>query len=150
MQDLSFPNYPFTLKHDKGKTFILDPVRKKYVMLTPEEWVRQHVIIHLNRALNYPFSHMCIEKSLCINNLSKRADILIYNSKMLPALLIECKAPDIPLTNAVFEQVARYNLAFKVPWLLITNGITHYAALIDHNNQSISHIDYIPEYKQLS
>ena len=150
MQKLSFPDYLFTLKHDKGKTFILDPVRKKYVKLTPEEWVRQHVITHLSEALKYPLSHMCIEKSLQINELSKRADILVYNKDFQPALIVECKAPGITLTNIVFEQVSRYNLAFRVPWLLITNGISHFAAHIDHMCQKISHVDYIPEYNQLS
>lgn len=149
MQQLGFPDYTFTLKQDKGKTFILDPVRKKYVKLTPEEWVRQHIIKYLSESLNYPYSHMCIEKSLNVNKLSKRADILIYNEELAPALLVECKAPDITLTNRVFEQVSAYNIAFKVPWLLITNGITHYASHINYSTGKISHIDYIPEYNQL-
>jgi hypothetical protein len=149
MQTLSFPLFHFTYRHDKGKTFILDPVRKKYVRLTPEEWVRQHVIRYLCEVLGYPMSHMAIEKGLTINTLSKRIDLLMYDRAFNPSLIVECKAPEVMMTNAVYEQASRYNLGFSVPWLFITNGISHHAAYINHQQKSITPLISLPRYDDL-
>jgi type I site-specific restriction endonuclease len=146
---LSFPEYAFNIHRKDDKLFIFDPVRRKHVRLTPEEWVRQHWIRHLRSEYHMPFSHMSIEKSLKINNLAKRADILVYNRSLQPALLVECKAPEVELTNAVFEQASRYNLAFRVPWLLISNGNIHFVAFIDQDQKKTELINTIPEYDML-
>lgn len=142
--------FHFTYRHDKGKTFILDPVRKKYVRLIPEEWVRQHVIRYLAEVLGYPLSHMSIEKGLNINNLPKRIDLLMYDRAFNPSLIVECKAPEVMLTNAVYEQAARYNLGVRVPWLFITNGISHHAAYIEHQAKQIIPLISLPRYEELT
>jgi type I site-specific restriction endonuclease len=149
MPPLNFPPFAFTLKEDKGKKLILDPARKKWVALTPEEWVRQHLIRYLSEILGYPVSHMAVEKSLTVNQLTKRADILIYNKQTVPAMLIECKAPEVKLTNDTFAQVSAYNIRYKVPWLLISNGFTHHAAYVNFVKKEIQYLTAIPAYNSL-
>jgi len=146
---LSFPEYSFNLQRKGEKLFIFDPVRKKQVRLTPEEWVRQHWIMHLKAEYHMPITHMAVEHSLRLNNMSKRADIIVYNRFLQPALLVECKAPEVALTNTVFEQASRYNLVFKVPWLLISNGHAHYAAFIDQEKRTTELVNALPKYEDL-
>lgn len=148
-KQLNFPEFSFDIRHDKGKTFIFDPVRKKQVRLTPEEWVRQNIVRYFAEALGYPYSHMVLEKGLKLNTCSKRADILIYDKVLKPSLLVECKSPEIKMTSDVFEQAARYNIIFKVPWLFVSNGIVHHTAYIDHLNKCVRHVDFIPTYSEL-
>lgn len=150
LRKLNLPEYRFDIRDDKGKMFIFDPVRKKEIRLTPEEWVRQNIIMYLSVELGYPFSHMVLEKSLKINQCAKRCDILVYDYNFDPALLVECKAPEVEVSTKVFEQVARYNIAFKVPYLVISNGTTHRAAFIDHVNKTVKHLDHIPAYPELA
>lgn len=146
---LNFPQYAFKIKKTENGYYVFDPVRKKLVKLTPEEWVRQHVIKFLSEDLQYPISHMVSEKSLSIHTLTKRADLLVYDQMMQPALLVECKAPGIKMTSKVFEQIAAYNLAFNVPWLFITNGLNHFFAHINHVSREVKNISFIPDYPQL-
>lgn len=146
---LNFPEYRFDIRDDKGKMFIFDPVRKKEIRLTPEEWVRQNIIRYLSEELGYPLSHIVLEKSLKIHHCSKRCDILAYDQNLKPALLVECKSPEIKVSAKVFEQIARYNIAFLVPWLMVSNGLTHYAAFVDHVNKSVRHLEHIPAYSEL-
>ncbi len=150
MEPLNFPVFQFTLRQQEGKTYVLDPARRQYVRLTPEEWVRQHVIRYLMEFLNYPLSHMAVEKKLTIHQLTRRADLLVYDQHLNPSLLIECKAPDVPLTNSTFRQVSAYNIRFKVPWLMITNGKQHFAAYIHHHEKRIVWVDQVPEYGNLN
>lgn len=115
---------------------IFDPVRNKWVKLTPEEWVRQNLIRFLNEEKKFPLSRMAVEKELTVNNLKKRSDLVIHDKTGNRFLLAECKAPEIKLSSATFEQAARYNLTLKVPYLLITNGLKHYCAKINFETQS--------------
>jgi hypothetical protein len=146
---LNLPECQLILRNPDGKPEVFDPARRRYVRLTPEEWVRQHLIHYLNHHLAYPLSHMSIEKQLSVHQLTKRADILVYDEKFNASLLIECKAPEVELTNKVFEQVARYNITYKVPWLLISNGMIHHAAYISHADRRIITLDHIPLYSAL-
>ncbi len=146
---LNFPNYQFDVTLREGKHYIFDPVRKKQVRLTPEEWVRQHIIRYLAEALHYPVSHMVVEHALRLNNLTKRADLLVYNQALKPAFLIECKAPGIILNLKVMEQVSRYNLIFMVPWLMVSNGLIHYVAYVNHEERRVNQFDHIPDYCEI-
>jgi type I site-specific restriction-modification system R (restriction) subunit len=122
---LNFPTYKFKTKSEENTNYVFDIVRKKYVVLTPEEWVRQHMIHYLIEEKNYPQSLLAVERGLELNGLRKRFDLLAFNKNGQPLLLIECKSPDIELNKAVFEQIAVYNARFKVMQLLVTNGLQH-------------------------
>mgnify|MGYP002260423633 FL=1 len=122
MQELKFPSYAFRLKSSENKTLIFDIVRKKYVILTQEEWVRQHVVHFLLKEKNYPISLIAVEKQLKINARVKRTDIVVYNKLGTPELLIECKAPSVKITQTTFDQIARYNLTANSNFLMVTNG----------------------------
>jgi hypothetical protein len=122
---LNFPTYKFKTKSEQNTNYVFDIVRKKYVVLTPEEWVRQHVIHYLVTEKQFPQSLLAVERGLTINGRKKRFDVLAFNKNGQPYLLIECKSPDIDIKKAVFEQIAVYNSHFKAPFLLVTNGLQH-------------------------
>ena len=126
MNQLNLPTYNPTLKKDQGKVYIFDLIRKKYVVLTPEEWVRQHFVNYLIQELNYPKSLFRIEVSLSYNKLQKRSDILIFNRLGKPWMLIECKSPTIKLSQNAFNQVAVYNMTVGAQYIAVTNGMVHY------------------------
>jgi hypothetical protein len=113
MQKLNLPNYKFRVKSNENKTLIFDNLRKKYMVLTPEEWVRQHFVQFLIQEKKYPVSLIALEKQLTINNRKKRTDILVFNKEGYPEIIVECKAPKIKITQATFDQIARYNLKLK-------------------------------------
>ncbi|MDQ3191713.1 MAG: type I restriction enzyme HsdR N-terminal domain-containing protein [Bacteroidota bacterium] len=136
------------MKKDGQRTQIFDKIRKKYVVLTPEEWVRQHFINFLFTQKNYPLSLMKIEKGLKYNNLARRTDIVIYNNKGLPTLIVECKAPGIKINAGVFEQIARYNMQLRVDLLIVTNGMDHYCCFMDYQTNSFTFIKEIPCYNE--
>ena len=146
MQKLNFPSYPLRLKSNENKTLIFDIVRKKYVVLTPEEWVRQHVIFYLTQEKKYPLSLIAVEKQLKINKMIKRSDIVIFNSDGNPEILVECKAPYIEISQHTFDQIARYNLAIRSTYLMVTNGLTHYYCQIDNDKEAYIFLREIPEY----
>jgi len=110
MQKLNLPSYDFNIKNSKNKPYIFDVLRKKFIVLTPEEWVRQHFVKYLITEKKYPTSIIAIEKQLIINNRKKRTDILIFNVAGNPDIIVECKAPSIKITQNTFDQIARYNL----------------------------------------
>jgi type I site-specific restriction endonuclease len=147
MLRLNLPNYDFKMKTEQGSRQIFDPVRKKMVKLDPEEWVRQNFIQFLNKDKNYPISLMAVEKGLTVNKLSKRFDILCYNNDSKPLLLVECKAPNIKISQAAFDQISIYNLQFKVPFLLVSNGLEHYCCQLDYEKNSYSFLSEIPDYQ---
>jgi len=136
VQELNFPTYQFRRKLSGNMEQIFDPVRKKWVKLTSEEWVRQNLIRYLNEEKRYPIGRMQVEKELMLNTLKKRSDLVIYDKTGERFLLAECKAPEIKLSSGTFEQAARYNLTLKVPYLFITNGLMHYCAKINFDTQS--------------
>ncbi|MBN2164868.1 MAG: type I restriction enzyme HsdR N-terminal domain-containing protein [Marinilabiliaceae bacterium] len=149
MVELNFPKYQFRIKHNTNRDLIFDIVRKKYIALTPEEWVRQHVIKYLNEKKLYPVSLMAVEASVKVNRLSQRADIVIYSKTGIPKMIIECKAPSVTIDQKVFDQAARYNMSLNANYFLLTNGVNHYCAIIDYKNNSYSFIPEIPEFKML-
>lgn len=149
MKRLNLPTYSFNIKSEQGGQQIFDESRKKWVALTPEEWVRQHLISYLVHALGYPVSLIATEMSIRINGQPRRCDIVIYNRAAEPVMIVECKSPDVPLSQAVFDQAARYNWHMQVSYLLITNGLKHYCARIDRERRVFSLLDHIPNYEEL-
>jgi hypothetical protein len=147
MQVLNLPPYEFRYSNTDGTLRIFDEIRKKYLVLTPEEWVRQHVVHFLMKEKNYPASRIALEISLKYNTLSKRADILIYDRQGNPYLMVECKAPEVNISQDTFDQVARYNMAFKVKYLVVTNGLKHYCCSMDYSSNSYQFLETIPDYE---
>ena len=128
---------------------ILDEIRKKWLICTPEEWVRQHAAKYFHEVLGHPSGYLHIEKGLTVLGLSRRADIIIYNQQLQPSIIVECKAPKIKLTNEVFEQAARYNITMKVPYLVITNGLDHHCAFIDQKKGTHKFMDHLPTWEEI-
>ena len=148
MQALNLPQYDIKIKREEGKKYIFDSIRKKYLLLTPEEWVRQNFVQFLVKDRGFPVGLIQIEKGLKLNELQKRADILV-NKGISPMVLVECKSIDVAISQETFEQVARYNSHFKVPYLIVTNGLNHFCAKIDFKNNSFEFLEDIPNYKNL-
>ena len=148
MQKLNLPNFTFRIKNSEKHTLIFDEFRKKDIVLTPEEWVRQHFVKFLVEYKKYPVSLIAIEKQLTINNLKKRTDILIFSSDGLPNIIVECKAPHIKITQDTFDQIARYNLKLNANILVVTNGLEHYYCLLDTEKQSYVFLKELPDYKK--
>ncbi|WP_316822793.1 type I restriction enzyme HsdR N-terminal domain-containing protein [Pedobacter gandavensis] len=146
---LNLPQYPFKITLKDNKHFIFDEVRKKHLFLTPEEWVRQHFIQYLILIKKFPKTLIQIEGGLTLNQLRKRSDIVIFNTSGERIMVIECKAPTVKITQAVFDQASRYNSVHKAKWLVVTNGLKHCYALIDHQAESFQFIEELPEYQQL-
>ena len=146
MQNLNFSTYSFRLKNSENNTHIFDVIRKKFVVLQPEEWVRQHCIQYLVQEKNYPISLINVEKVVLINGLKKRYDIVVFNPDGSLALVVECKAPKVKITQSVFDQIARYNLTLKAPYLMVTNGLNHYFCTMNHNLESFEFLETLPNY----
>ncbi|MCX2451807.1 type I restriction enzyme HsdR N-terminal domain-containing protein [Pedobacter sp. PLR] len=146
---LNLPQYPFKITLKDNKHFIFDEVRKKHLVLTPEEWVRQHFIQYLILTKKFPKTLIQIEGGLNLNQLRKRSDIVIFNTSGERIMVIECKAPAIKITQAVFDQASRYNSVHKAKWLVVTNGLKHCYAMIDHLAERFQFIEELPEYQQL-
>lgn len=146
MQNLNFPTYSFRLKNSENKTHIFDVVRKKFVVLQPEEWVRQHCIQYLIQEKNYPISLINVEKVVLINGLKKRYDIAVFDSNGSLVLVVECKAPKVKISQTTFDQIARYNLTLKAHYLMVTNGLNHYFCTMNYNNESFEFLKTLPDY----
>ncbi|PWJ45041.1 type I restriction enzyme HsdR N-terminal domain-containing protein [Sediminitomix flava] len=145
MKRLNLPHYDYKLQRKDDKVWILDQIRKKYLVLTPEEWVRQHFINFLITE-GYPKSLIGVEGGLKVNQMQKRSDILVYDRKGKPFLLVECKAPEVKLSNKTFEQAAAYNSVLKAPFLIITNGLQHFVCKINFENGSYDFLDGLPQF----
>jgi type I site-specific restriction endonuclease len=142
-------NLPITVLKTKlveGTTQVFDQVRKKYLVLTPEEWVRQHFIHYLNQEKNYPLGLMGVEKMVKYNSMQTRADIVLYATDGKPNMIVECKAPNVKITQDTFNQIAKYNFKLQVPLLVVTNGIQHFCCQMDYENNSIRFIEEIPKF----
>jgi hypothetical protein len=146
---LNFPVSKFRLENRDGKLFIFDVSRKRYVALTPEEWVRQNCLHYLRDHKHFPVGVMAVEKSLILNRQQMRCDIIAYSKQSKPILLVECKAPDVAIDQSTFDQIIVYNMQFKVPYLFVTNGIKHFCCRVDLNSSSISFVDEIPKYHEI-
>lgn len=148
MQELNLPNYQFRIKSNENKLFIFDFIRKKDVVLTPEEWVRQHFLKYLVDDKKYPKSLIAVEKQLTLHSLTKRTDIVIYNGNAQPEIIVECKAPNVAISQDVFDQIARYNLKLNARFLIVTNGLQHFYCRIDHENETYFFLEDIPNYSK--
>ncbi len=146
MINLNLPSVKFRLKNSENKTLIFDILRKKNVVLTPEEWVRQHYIHYLIKEKEYPKSLIAVEKQLVINNLVKRTDILVFNRNGNPEIIVECKAPLVPINQQTFDQIARYNLQLNATYLVVTNGMHHFYCKMDTKNKTYIFLREIPNY----
>jgi hypothetical protein len=145
---LNFPVYEFRIQEEKGQLKIFDPARKKYVVLTPEEWVRQHLIYYLNKEKGYPLGLMKVEKEFKYNKLSKRADIIVCNRSGSPLLMAECKSTDVEITQSVFDQAMRYNLIMDVKIMVLSNGINHFCFQLNKEKQSYLALTEIPKWEK--
>jgi hypothetical protein len=150
MQRLNLPTYSFKLKSVDGRNLIFDEIRRRYVVLTPEEWVRQNFIRYLIIEKSYPPSLLALEKQFAYNKMVKRSDILVFNRKGIPVLMIECKAPGVNVNQEVFDQIALYNLKFNVPYLVVTNGIHHYCCKYELSQGRYRFLEEIPDYAVLN
>ncbi len=146
---LNIPENSFIFRNNKGKEQIFDRFRKKYINLTPEEWVRQNFLCWLCDTKKFPASLMAVEKSIEVNHLKRRYDAVIYDKSHNPVMLIEFKSPNIKIMQAAFEQAARYNLKLKVPYLIVSNGMNHFCCCINFENGEISFLKEIPEFSTL-
>lgn len=131
MQTLTFPAFDYQIRRQNGMMMIFDMIRRKYVALTPEEWVRQHLIHYLVEKKQYPRTLIAVEKEINLYGLKRRFDVVCYNRQAEPYLIVECKAPAVALSQTVFDQVFRYNLVMAAPYVAITNGVTHYCGRLD-------------------
>jgi len=149
MQELNLPPYPFKIKKENGQHYIFDEIRKKHLVLTPEEWVRQHFVMYLHKEKGFPLSLMSLEKGLKLNKMQKRSDIVAFAGDGAPRLLVECKAPKIKITQDAFDQAARYNMQLQVPFMAVTNGLQHFCCIINHREKNYSFLKEIPDYKDV-
>jgi hypothetical protein len=148
-QKLNLPEYNLRIKQDKSNYLIYDEFRKKYVVLTPEEWVRQNFIHYLVNELSYPKSRISIEFPLNDGEKNRRCDAVIFDKTLKPQAIIECKKPDVKISQSTFNQIGRYNILLKVKYLIITNGFEHYFCKIDHKDQTFKFYESIPDYSLL-
>ena len=149
MIDINLHQYKDQLKVKKeGKSiFIFDLIRKKYIVLQPEELVRQLLILHLIK-IGYPKEKIQVEKGLNINGLRRRFDIVVFDQKFQPYLLIECKSHTVPISQDTFDQIANYNIELRAPYLLVTNGVQTFCCELNFENKKITNLSTIPQIKK--
>ncbi|MBR4845847.1 MAG: type I restriction enzyme HsdR N-terminal domain-containing protein [Bacteroidaceae bacterium] len=146
MFSLNLPPYATKIVLRDGKNMIWDVIRRKYVALTPEEWVRQHFVHFLIEHKGYPASLLANEVPLTLNGTSRRCDTVLYDRTLSPRMIIEYKAPHVSITQKVFDQICRYNLVFHVDYLIVSNGLSHYCCCMDYANDSYHFLSEVPEY----
>ena len=148
MQDLNFPKFEYRLKSTENKVSIFDVIRKKFIILQPEEWVRQHCVHFLINDRNFPKSLINVEKELTLNGLKKRYDIVVFNPDGSIHLVVECKSYNINIDQSTFDQIARYNLQLDATYLMVTNGINHYYCEMDMQEERYIFLTALPKYKK--
>ncbi|MBQ8224107.1 MAG: type I restriction enzyme HsdR N-terminal domain-containing protein [Bacteroides sp.] len=149
MLSLNLPTFNVKLSEREGKTFIFDSLRRRYVTLTPEEWVRQHFVHFLIEQKGYPAVWLANEVTLQLNGTRKRADTVLYRSDLSARMIVEYKAPEVEITQRVFDQIMRYNQVLRVDYLIVSNGIRHFCCHIDYQQNSYSFLQEIPRYEEL-
>ena len=149
MLELNLPPFDKKITKKDDKAFILDVIRRQYVALTPEEWVRQHFVHFLIQYKGYPQSLMANEVQLKLNGMSRRCDTVVYDRALRPRVIIEYKAPSVSITQRVFEQICRYNIVLQVDYLIVSNGLAHYCCKVDYANRSYTFVEDIPEYSNI-
>jgi hypothetical protein len=149
MDALNLPAFACKIKQSRNKSWIFDGIRKKYLVLTPEEWVRQHFINYLVQHLHYPKSLISPERGTTYNALAKRTDICVYDTNGAVCLLVECKATSVKITEAAVHQVTTYNQTVRAPYVVLTNGQEHYCWQVNFESKTTIPLTGIPEYRQL-
>jgi hypothetical protein len=149
LKQLNLPQYSFKIIGKEGSEMILDPVRRKYVRLTPEEWVRQNFVQYLVNEGKYPVGLLGIEVVFRLNKLRRRVDILVHNRSGNPVMIVECKEPDVKIDETVFDQIVCYNMGLKVPYIVVTNGIVHYACKLAPEKPGYDYLNVIPLYEDI-
>lgn len=149
MIQLNLPDYPIRLSGTQEHPSIFDILRRKYVALTPEEWVRQHFIHFLINQKNYPATLLANEIKLQVGNKTLRADSVLYDRELRPRMIVEYKAPHIPITQKVFDQISSYNMPLHVDYLVVSNGLQHYCCKMDYDNQKYLFLEDIPDYQNI-
>lgn len=149
MYELNLPKYGIKIANENGHLTIFDVLRRKYVALTPEEWVRQHFVHYLIGHKGYPQTLMANEIQLAIGNKKLRCDSVLYDRSLKPRMIIEYKAPTVNITQKVFDQITVYNMLLHVDYLVVSNGIKHYCCQMDYNNQKYLFLEDIPDYQEI-
>ena len=150
MSALNLPSYDTKICEKEGKQQILDPLRKSYVALTPEEWVRQHFVNYLTVHKGYPAALMANEVAITLNGMKRRCDTVVYDKELRPRVIVEYKAPSVRITKEVFAQISRYNLTLRVDYLIVSNGMQHYCCKMDYEKGSYTFLQEIPEYSKIT
>lgn len=149
MLNLNLPPFNINVKKTDGKLSVLDPLRHRFVALTPEEWVRQHFVNFLLTEKGYPSALMANEIQIDLNNQKRRCDSVVYGRNLEPLVIVEYKAPEVNITQAVFDQIARYNIVLKVKYLIVSNGLNHFCCKMNYEDQSFVYLPEIPSYIDL-
>ncbi len=149
METLNLPKTELKIAIKDDKQLVFDILRRKYVALTPEEWVRQHFVHHLIRDKGYPAECIGNEISLTLNGTRKRCDSVVYGRNAQPVMIIEYKSPQVEITQQVFEQISRYNIRLRVEWLIVSNGLQHYCCHIDYESGTYRFVEDIPAYNDI-
>ena len=149
MYELNLPKYGIKIANENGHLTIFDVLRRKYVALTPEEWVRQHFVHYLIGHKGYPQTLMANEIQLAIGNKKLRCDSVLYDRSLKPRMIIEYKAPTVNITQKVFDQITVYNMLLHVDYLVVSNGIKHYCCQMDYDNQKYLFLEDIPDYQDI-
>ena len=149
MQALNLPKTDLKIITKDGKQQVFDILRRKYVTLTPEEWVRQQFVHFLIQHKGYPAECIGNEISITLNGTKKRCDSVVYGQNAQPAMIVEYKSPQVEISQQVFEQISRYNIKLKVKWLIVSNGLRHYCCRIDYENGTCQFVEDIPPYNDI-
>ena len=149
MERLNLPEYSFKIRNRGGRIFIFDSFRKKEILLTPEEWVRQNFLQYMVSEKGFPASLISVEMSFRLNKLVKRGDIVAFGRGGKPLLLVECKASSVSISQNTFDQIARYNMSLKVDYLIVTNGLQHFCCKMDFKNKTYGFLKSIPSFQQI-
>jgi type I site-specific restriction endonuclease len=147
---LSFSPAPLNILQKNAHYYVWDEFRQKRILLTPEEWVRQHFLHFLVREKDFPKGRIAVEKGLVINGLTRRCDAVVYSDQLVPLVLVECKAPDIELSQTTLEQIAQYNFDLRVNYLILTNGVQTVVAIVDTEKKVMRYLTEVPMYHQIS
>lgn len=149
-EKLNLPAFPIPIKKENGVQYLRDLFRKKWIVNTHEEWVRQNILHYLNQYLYYPLQNIVLEKKIVINSKTKRFDALITGKNASILMVMECKRPSVELTEETFLQIANYNTFLKAPFMLTTNGLSHIVCFINHKKKSIEYLEHIPDFTELT
>ena len=149
MPELNLPSFDKKVIQKEGKPFIFDIIRRQYVALTPEEWVRQHFVHFLINEKGYPQSLMANEVQLKLNGMSRRCDTVAYDRTLRPRVIVEYKAPTVNITQQVFDQICRYNMVLQVDYLIVSNGLAHYCCKVDNTTHTYTFLKDIPSYEEV-